>query len=246
MPMTEGPKNESELFKALRALYPKQEYALLPQVANGTGARTYRHCDALALGLWPSRGIDLSGFEIKSYRGDWIKELRNPAKAEEISQYCNYWWIVAGGPFVSLDELPEKWGLLEWDEKKSKLVKNKGAAYRKEVTPVSLSFVAAILRSAQDCVTPDAELDRVRLEGVEIGRKDQEQRQSWEIKEFRELQRKVAEFEKASGVKINEGWNDPRDVGEAVKLVLNDTISRDKKALRRLAEHILQEIKVEE
>ena len=47
---------EYELFQALRPLYPAAEYALLPQVANATGARTKRHCDALALS--PGRAAD--------------------------------------------------------------------------------------------------------------------------------------------------------------------------------------------
>src|SRR5690349_16908111 len=63
---------EFELFQALRPYYPAREYALLPQVANGTGVGAFRHCDALALSLWPSRGLHLSGFEMKSYRGDWM------------------------------------------------------------------------------------------------------------------------------------------------------------------------------
>lgn len=58
---------EYELFQALRPLYPAAEYALLPQVANATGARTKRHCDALALSLWPSRGLHLHGFEMKRW-----------------------------------------------------------------------------------------------------------------------------------------------------------------------------------
>jgi hypothetical protein len=73
----------------------------------------------------------LSGFEIKSYRGDWLRELKNPAKAEGIASCCNYWWIVAGNlEIVQTGELPEPWGLLAWDEKKAALVKIKGAAFR--------------------------------------------------------------------------------------------------------------------
>lgn len=60
--------SEYELFRALRHHYPAREYALLPQVGNGTGSRCNRHADALALSLWPSRGLHLNGFEIKSHR----------------------------------------------------------------------------------------------------------------------------------------------------------------------------------
>ena len=45
--------------------------------------------------VWPSRGLYLHGFEIKVHRNDWLRELKNPAKAEEIAGYCHFWWVVA-------------------------------------------------------------------------------------------------------------------------------------------------------
>jgi hypothetical protein len=47
------------------------------------------------MGLWPSRGLKLMGFEIKAGRGDWLGELRNPRKAESIARFCDQWWVVA-------------------------------------------------------------------------------------------------------------------------------------------------------
>lgn len=231
---------EFDLFQALRPHYPAREYALLPQTANGTGAGAFRHCDALALGLWPSRGMHLSGFEIKSYRGDWLRELRNPEKAEEIAQYCNYWWIVAASPFVKADELPEPWGLMTWDEGKGSLTKTKRAPFREALKP-DLPFVAAMMRKAQEVVTPDAALAEARAEGLAVGRKEGEGRSKYDLEDYRKLQQQVRDFEKASGITIS-GWAGGHQVGEAVNQVLNGTVMRERDALRKIAERLLLDL----
>ena len=235
---------EFQLFQALRPFYPAREYALLPQVANGTGAGSFRHCDALALSLWPSRGLHFSGFEMKSYRGDWLREIKQPEKAEEIAQYCNHWWIVAAGPFVKADELPQPWGLMVWDEKKSALVKVKVAPFREAVKP-DLPFLAAALRKAQETVTPEGALDTAHREGYAKGLKEGEERSKYELECYAKLKSKINEFEKACGLKIASGWTHPREVGEAVKQVLAGTIQHERESLRKTAERILQELSAE-
>jgi hypothetical protein len=232
---------EFELFQALRPLYLAREYALLPQTANGTGMRANRHADALALNLWPSRGLHLSGFEMKSYRGDWLRELKDPEKAEEIAKYCNYWWIVAANAsIVKPDELPQPWGLMVWDEKKAALVKIKAAPFR-EATPPDLPFIAAMLRKAQEVVTPEAVIEEVRRKAREEGRKEGEERARFDLEDFRKLKERVRAFEKVSGVKID-GWEDAHDIGEAVNAVLHGTVAREQARLRSIAERILKEI----
>lgn len=232
---------EFDLFMALRPMYPAKEYALLPQTANGTGFSAKRHCDALALGLWPSRGMHLSGFEIKCYRGDWIRELRNPEKAEEIARFCNYWWIVASGPFVELTELPEGWGLMTWDEKKSALVKTKAAPFREASHP-DFPFVAAMLRKAQDVVGPEAALVEARRQGEQAGRKECAGTFQLINDRYIALQKEVAAFEKESGLKLHGGWHHGAVTGQAVNQILNGTVTRDKDQLIRVAEHILKEL----
>ena len=231
---------EFELFQALRPFYPAREYALLPQVADGTGAGTSRHCDALALSLWPSRGLHLSGFEMKSYRGDWLRELKNPAKAEEIAKFCNYWWIVAGGPFVKAEELPPTWGLMIWDDTKTRLTKIKAAPFR-EVERPDLPFLAATLRKAQDVMTPSTALAEAREEGRVAGQKQGEDRAKYDLENYRKLKEQVKAFEKASGIEIG-GWCNGKDIGEAVNQVLNGTVMRERERLRATAEYLLREL----
>jgi hypothetical protein len=183
----------------------------------------------------------LSGFEIKSYRGDWLRELKNPAKAEGIASCCNYWWIVAGNlEIVQTGELPEPWGLLAWDEKKAALVKIKGATFREAARP-EFSFIAAMLRKAQEVVTPDAVIEEARkasfaagrIEGLAVSKGDNEA--------FARLKERVRIFEKTSGVKID-GWESAGDIGAAVQQVLGGTVARGRSQLRRTAARILQDL----
>jgi hypothetical protein len=114
----------ADIEKLIIAKHPKEAWAVLPQVRNGTGfARNPRTADVLAMSLWPSRGIFLHGFEIKVSKNDWKTELLNPAKAEAIAQYCGYWWIAAPADVVNVFELPVNWGLMAATDKTLKIVK---------------------------------------------------------------------------------------------------------------------------
>lgn len=91
-----------EVIEALRNLYPAQSYALLEQVGDGTGWSTHRHADAVVMSLWPSRGLTLTGIEVKVAKMDWKRELAQPEKAEAVASYCDFWMIAApsGGLMV--------------------------------------------------------------------------------------------------------------------------------------------------
>ena len=103
----------SEIHAALRDRYKPPEYAFLEEVRNDAGFDASRSCDAIAMSLWPSRGLDLQGFEIKASRSDWLRELKDPAKAEAVCKFCDFWWLAVGDAGIVLDgELPVSWGLL--------------------------------------------------------------------------------------------------------------------------------------
>jgi hypothetical protein len=103
----------ADIRAALKRHYPHPEYGIVFEVAAATGWRANRHIDAMAMSLWPSRGLDLHGIEIKVDRGDWRREKKNPAKAEELAQFCDYFWVAAPDCVVPIAELPAAWGLLE-------------------------------------------------------------------------------------------------------------------------------------
>ena len=109
-----------------------------------------------AMGLWPSRGLHLHGFEIKVSRSDWLRELKSPAKADKMFRYFDRWWLaVADKDIVRNGELPETWGLLVMD----KIVKT---APELEAAPMTREFLAAIMRRVGEN-SPEAQIGSPRV-----------------------------------------------------------------------------------
>lgn len=157
-----------KLEDALRKRYPPAEYALFFEVANKTGSGRDRSADAIAMSLWPSRGLAITGFEIKASRGDWLREKRKPAKAESIARFCDFWYVVAPEDVVKPDELPEAWGLLEL--RGSKLVTARGnSALEGQAEPVTRAFFASLCRSLQREDGTNNAIETARREGLSEG-----------------------------------------------------------------------------
>jgi hypothetical protein len=233
---------------ALRASFSPPGYAFFEQVANGTGWAAKRWADAIAMGIWPSRGLLIHGFEIKVSRTDWKKELEHPEKAEQIQSYCDRWWVVAPRGMLDRSELPPTWGLYEINEKKKGHVLV--AAPELAPKPLSKTFVAAILRRHSEAFEKIVARERHdakeegalngagviarRLEAAETGRA--------------ELLARIEEFEQKSGVTIAE-WN-LGNVADAVRLLIRyekrssliENLTRDAEAYETRAEGLRAEI----
>lgn len=231
--------SEAAIMVLLKERFAAPEFAFLPHVRNGTGyvRRTTRTADALAMGLWPSRGLDLHGFEIKSDRRDWLREKENPEKAEEIARFCDRWWVVTGAEGVvqpELDLFPATWGLLVASDGKLRVVRE---AAKLEAKPLDRAQLAAILRRAAECVVPkaeiEAELERARKEERERAERGWERHREHLQDKADELDRRVAEFERASGVKIRD-WRGSKHIGDAVRFVLEGGLDREEQRLRNL------------
>lgn len=130
----------------LRKRYDDQRgaWVYLTEVRNATGYKANSAVDALALSLWPSRGIELHGHEIKVSRGDWLRELKDVRKSQPIQRYCDRWWLVIGDPdIVQPGELPPTWGLMAVKGGRLVAVKEAPKLEREEWSP---TFVAAFFR----------------------------------------------------------------------------------------------------
>lgn len=231
---------ERQFFEALKKRFEPREYAMVPQVRNGTGFNNRtRTADAIAISLWPSRGIDVHGFEFKDSRSDWLKELADSEKSEEIGRYCDFWWLVASKVTICpLDEIPKGWGMICVGPDGATTVIRK--APRRESQPPTMGILASILKAAQDVVTGEAEiLERIKkavaatehatYESLQKARNDGMREAARGLNELRET---VREFEKASGITIS-GWrNDGKSIGEAVKFVLDGGLAGIESRLR--------------
>lgn len=61
--------------------------------------------------LWPSRGITITGIEYKRSRPDFLREIKDGAKAESIAAYCHHWAVLVPAELLHIDEIPPLWGL---------------------------------------------------------------------------------------------------------------------------------------
>lgn len=233
----------SDFRALLHKRYPKGEWALAFEVANGTGANARRYADAVAMNLWPSRGLAIHGFEIKVSKSDWKNELAQPAKAEAVAKYCDFWWVVAPEGIVCPTELPAPWGLLV---EKNGLLHAVKPACQKETVPVTRSFMAALFRRVSDKELEDVEA-AARLMAKEIDAKREQQferRVASRLGDFKQLQKKVDEFEAASGIDLAHWSTVPKDFGRAVKFVMDNQIFGAYQSVEALREGLCQVLRV--
>lgn len=225
-----------------------EEWAFVTHVRDAAGFDSSRTADALAMSLWPSRGLELHGFEVKVSRSDWQRELANPEKAERFCRIVDRWWlVVANNTIVRSGELPSTWGLMVVHGGRvvtavaAPLLTPPAGRPRPLPEGFSRSFLASLLRSTarRADVTPeeimvavDAEREALRATHDAMRQVDRD-----EIDRLRTL---IGTFEREAGVQMHRfyGGKEPADVGRAVRIVLDGEDERDRLVtrLRRLAE----------
>jgi len=207
----------TDVEKILSVRYSAPEYAFLPQVRNQTGyIKQVRTADALAMSLFPSRGLHLYGFEIKISRSDWLSELASPEKAEDFYKYCDFWYLVVSDPaIVKEGELPVPWGLIETSKGKCRIVKT--APHNLETLPPSLLMLCGLLRKASElrAIADTSLIEAARLEGYTRGTEAEKYQTRSATAELTRLRDNIAKFEEVSGLKLD-SW-DAGNVAEAVK-----------------------------
>lgn len=207
--------------------FPPNEFALMAEVRDAAGFSASRSADFLIMGLWPSRGLDMIGIERKSFRGDWLSELKKPQKAENIYQYCDRWYLLTDNENVAnINEIPLTWGWMHIDVSgKLKVIKEAS-----KLTPITISksFLACILKRAANkdgWVTNESIQDKVNeanQRGIQEG-----ERGSKRIKEsYDTLAKDVKKFEETTGLKLsNPRWGiTGKQIGDATKFVMDGGI----------------------
>jgi len=234
------PWTEPAVFACLVKAYPAPAYVLLPQVRNGTGyqRRTTRTADALAVSVWPSRGLYLTGFEIKVSRSDCRKELADPHKSADIQKYCRYWYVVAPKGVIDVGEVPENWGLIECPS--AGTVKNIKAAPQLECVPPDMLLLCSILRSVSAATIPLGGLED------EVAKRVAAKQQFDTVhkdRKIHELQYTIEQFEQASGLSLSKSW-DAGPIGAAVKFIRDSGVLGARGTVERLQRGIKQAAEV--
>ena len=229
--------------------YPPAEYVLMREVSDAAGFARSRSADYIAFSLWPSRGLAITGFEVKASRSDWLRELKQPAKAENIFKYCDFFYLITTEQKVAtLEEIPITWGWLTVNDSGKGLVVKKKAPASETPAALTRHFVAALLKRAAD------KTSYVHLSSIEDKIKEAEanKAQSYQ-REFTQLQnrledkrRMIAEFEKAAGIQFSDyGIHSPEMIGKTVGFIQKggiEGIQKDLERLREQAMHILSNI----
>lgn len=143
--------NSQDVHELLRRRYAATSpgngprYVLAPEVRNRAGFSANRAADLLVMDTWESGPVRLIGHEVKVSRSDWLRELKDPSKAEAFIPHVSEWWLVVGDPKIVKDgELPEGWGLLApAGDSLRAIVKAK----RKPQTEIPTTMLAALMRS---------------------------------------------------------------------------------------------------
>lgn len=253
-------KSEGELVRMLRSRYEVEAGngvagCVVAQVRDAAGFEARRSLDAVAMCFWPSRGLLIEGFECKSSRSDWQRELKDPSKAEQFIPMLDKFWIVAGGAgIVDEAELPPGWGLLVARGKG--LTQVRAADALRDLTPeivdgrrvrplppgFTRGFLVSLLRNgtARAKVTP-ADITAAEAKAFADGQAHGAQLAGNYKQLYDDQLAKLAAFQDESGIVLGRfGWEgkDPRAVGAAVKAVLlgDRDAERLEGRLRRVAE----------
>jgi hypothetical protein len=215
---------KDDLLSILAKKYALPYWAFIREFRNATGFSATRSADALAFGMYRSRGQAIIGFEVKTVRSDWLRELKNPEKAEPIAQFCDYFYLVVPSPPFQLpevaqpEELPAPWGLIGINVVKGKSIFLKQAE-KLDAAPLSRPFLCAIVKQAMDSVTvPIADaLKEARAAGYREGQKRAEEMAPGDMQDLRDLEKQVLAFEKTSGIRIH-AWEDGQELAALVAL----------------------------
>lgn len=205
-----------------------RQWVFLTQVRSSTGGAS-RVADAMAFNMYGSTGYEILGFEIKVSRSDFLSELKQMSKSDEIMSYCDKWYLVVpDAAMVKEGELPKNWGLLVLGKDGKLTQKVRAIATKKE--PMPDYFIASILRRGGDEVERirsqyikrediAGEIEAARKRGYEDARGYNGKQTEESLKRLREY---VQEFEKASGISLEEwrGKEYAKSVGMYVKVAL--------------------------
>lgn len=214
----------SKVHAAIAKRFCGPQYATLFEVRNAAGFNGSSSADAVSMSLWPSRGLEILGFEVKTSRADWLRELKDPSKSAPVQRYCHRWVIAVDDASIVRDgELPPTWGLFALDGSGKLVQKVEPPLLTPE--PLTPHFVACLLRRATEDVVAKRAVDEIVRERVDdlvaSRRASSDIKTKYLQDEVAQLKRQIEEFERLSGVRIDR-YPGAAKIGEAVRLVLND------------------------
>jgi hypothetical protein len=238
------------LYQLLESRYNDEHSILLYEVRDSTGFDSSRSADAMSISLYRTRGREVNGFEIKHSRSDWLRELKDPAKAEEIGKYCDYFYLLTPDDTVAkVDELPIPWG---WMVPKGQRFKVMKKAQKMDPRPIDRHILCSLLYTLRaKCYT---DINKQIEEQVSEKLKSRHSGLKYQLESAQEkleqLKTAVHTFENASGLSIGGSWmstENNQKIGETVRYVMNnkkviEKFESDLEWAAKRAQHIADDI----
>ena len=233
-------RSAHEVIVALEKKYCAPSWAFFTEVKSSVGFGN-RRADGIAVAMWRSLGLEIHGFEVKCSRPDWLNELKDGGKSDGIFRYCNRWWIVAADDSIVRDgELPPTWGLQIPNGRGIRVV---AKAPKLTPDPLNVWFVAEIFRRSFDSQKQPEALALEFQRGRELGKTEATPYDlKYKIEQAEKLKERVKEFEEVAGIKIDH-WRPAKEVGEAVKMVLEHGPEKIKQQLGDAREKVQRLLK---
>lgn len=135
----------SKIMSMLADRYKGSEWAYVTEVPDCVGDQAHRRIDAIAIGVKSSTVGEFHGFEVKSSRSDWMRDLEYPEKSKSWRNLVTSFWLVAGRGVAKLEEIPPKWGFLEVSYTGSRL-KIRKQPWEEDRKDVPVEVVGSILK----------------------------------------------------------------------------------------------------
>lgn len=219
---------ESAIEDLLVERFSPPEYVCVSQVRDATGTAQQRTADAIAIGCWASKGLEIHGFEVKARRGAWLDELKKPEKADRIARMCDRWFVVAPPDVVKKDEVPAGWGFIAV-RGAGKLITVKPAPLieHADIKTMSRALAVSMIRNILEKKRKPEEAIRQKAfaEGRDAGLREAKEQGLFDEKQaerrLEDLQRVVKAFETTSGIQIR-CWDAGRvgdDIAAVAKLL---------------------------
>ncbi len=229
------------VYNILRNRFPESEYVLIAEVSDKSGFSRSRSLDYMLVNLWESRGLAITGIELKSNRSDWLRELKNPKKQENHFKYCDYFYVLTDNINAFPEEIPVNWG--HWHITEKGVFKIVKQAPKLSSIPVDRSLLCAMLRRAQTktgFVHIDTLEDKI-AEAAERRLKEVDWQTKSKLSDYDRLLNDVTQFEQASGIKLKDyydsyGYLQAKDIGRAVKYFLKYDFDHYVKRMQALKE----------
>lgn len=205
---------------SLRERFAAPEYSFFEEVGDsGSSSRVY--ADGVAINMWASRGYAITGFEVKASRSDWLRELKQPDKAEPVITKCDYWYLVAPEDVYKPDEVPVSWGILSF---KDGQLREKRKPPKLEPKSITRAFVAQMFRRSND--KEEKDISHRVAKALAKDRVDMEKTIEERVKQQTRQLRDDGDKWKAFLAQIGErDWASSEPVIQAVKVVLKSGVT---------------------